>query len=508
MRVNRRHFVMTVAATGGALCMPHFLEAGETGKSVSSFQNPILKGDYPDPSVVKVGKRYYMTHSAGTYCPAFLIWESDNLVDWRPLANALTDWDGDIWAPDLVYYKNKFYIYYICSNGIHVITADKIEGPWSKPVDLKLPNIDPGHIATPDGKRYLHLSDGHVCELSPDGLSTIGKVQKVFEPWPIPKDWVVECVCLESPKLFYRQGFYHLLVAQGGTAGPATSHMVVHARSKTPIGPWELSPFNPIVHTSSAEERWWSRGHGTAVEATDGSWWLIYHSVEKGYYNLGRCTLMEPLEWTSDGWLKILPGSDSAGLIKRPPGKPNPVPLVHSDEFSKAELNPFWRFWKESGAGKHEIKDHTLFLTGRGKSPVDGRILTRITGDKAYSMEVDVEAESGSDAGLLLFYNNACHIGLSLNSTGIVLHQCGKSVQAPLPAFQKKQGTLRIENRFNKVTLSVKTVDGKWTELAGQVDTSNYNHNIYGGFLDLRPALYAGGNGTARFRHFKYQELK
>lgn len=510
MKFNRRSFLATVAATAGSLSVPRLFGAVEPflSQAVATFRNPIIRGDYPDPSIVRVGGRYYITHSANTYCPAFLIWQSSNLVDWEPLGCALTEYDGDLWAPDLAYYDGKFYLYYITSSGNRVMVADKIEGPWSKPVDLKVPNIDPGHIATPDGKRYLHLSGGNVVELAPDGLSTVGPVNQVFEPWPIPKDWQIECVCLEGPKLFYREGYYHLLVAQGGTAGPATSHMAIHARSKTPVGPWEYSPYNPIVHTASRQECWWSRGHATALAATDGSWWLVYHAYEKDYYTLGRHTLLEPLEWTPDGWFRISAGADPAGLLKRPPGKPNPVTLVHSDDFAGPELNPLWRFWKESGKGNYKVGDQVLHLVARGKSPADGRILTRITGDKAYRIEVDVEVDDGAEGGLILYYNPDCYIGLSLDSNGVNMHLRGRRTEAGSGSrFNQKHGRLRLTNRHHDVNLAFRPLGGDWIELNTTYETSGYHHNVFGGFLDLRMALSASGQDDVRFRKLNYQTL-
>jgi hypothetical protein len=59
-----------------------------------------------------------------------------------------------------------------------------------------------------------------------------------------------------GPKSTVKNGYFYQTVAEGGTAGPATSHMVVSARSKSPFGPWENSPYNPIVHTGSRAERW------------------------------------------------------------------------------------------------------------------------------------------------------------------------------------------------------------------------------------------------------------
>lgn len=76
------------------------------------------------------------------------------------------------------------------------------------------------------------------------------------------------------------------------------------ARSKSPLGPWENSPYNPLIHTYSADEEWWSVGHGTLVSTPDDRWYIVYHGYRNGFRTLGRQTLMEPVEWTSDGWAR------------------------------------------------------------------------------------------------------------------------------------------------------------------------------------------------------------
>ena len=93
--------------------------------------------------------------------------------------------------------------------------------------------------------------------------------------------------------------------AQGGTAGPATSHMIVSARARSLEGPWENSRYNPIVRTKHRSETWWSKGHGTLVDTPEGDWFIVYHAYEKDYYTLGRQTLIESIEWTADGWFTV-----------------------------------------------------------------------------------------------------------------------------------------------------------------------------------------------------------
>ena len=50
-----------------------------------TFLNPILAGDHPDPSILKDGDDYYMTHSSFDAYPGLLIWHSKDLVNWAPV---------------------------------------------------------------------------------------------------------------------------------------------------------------------------------------------------------------------------------------------------------------------------------------------------------------------------------------------------------------------------------------------------------------------------------------
>jgi xylan 1,4-beta-xylosidase len=105
----------------------------------------ILAGDYPDPSIVRVGQDYYMTHSSFHYTPGLLVWHSRNLLDWEPIGHAVTEHvGGSIMAPDILYYDGLFYIYFPAGRTNWVVTAEHPAGPWSKPIDLQVGYIDPG----------------------------------------------------------------------------------------------------------------------------------------------------------------------------------------------------------------------------------------------------------------------------------------------------------------------------------------------------------------------------
>ena len=76
------------------------------------YHNPILGGDYPDPTIMREGDDYYMTHSAFDYQPGLTVFHSRDLVHWKPISHALNTYLGSVWAPDITKYKDKYYIYF------------------------------------------------------------------------------------------------------------------------------------------------------------------------------------------------------------------------------------------------------------------------------------------------------------------------------------------------------------------------------------------------------------
>lgn len=483
-----------------ALIFPLFMWMGLWAQT---YPKAIFPGDYPDPTILRDGKDYYMTHSPFYYAPGFLIWHSQDLANWKPVCRAVPEYEGSAMAPDLVKCNGRYYIYYP-SDGVNwVVWADDIRGPWSKPVRLDIKGIDPGHVVGEDGHRYLFTNNGWVTPLTDDGLKVAGESRKVYDGWKYPKNWVTEGndMYLESPKLVKKDGYYYMVSAEGGTAGPATSHMCVAARSKSIFGPWENSPYNPIVHTYSSKERWWSKGHGTLVDDADGNWWIVYHAYANGYHTLGRSTLIEPVEWTSDGWFRTARTAPS----DLPEGQ---AVMELSDDFSTPQLGLQWTFWKEYAPNALSIKNNTLEMKGKGESPSDGRLLLATATDKCYETQVEITTGKGNQGGLLLYYNEKAYAGIVSDGKTFTVYR-GEKEPLTKPSIFGKTFIAKILNQGNRLTISA-SKDGKgWTTiqtvLAENLDVSSLNHNVYKGFHALRPALYSGGKGKASFRNFLYR---
>ena len=188
-----------------------------------TYTNPILGGDYPDPTIMREGSDYYMTHSAFDYQPGLTVWHSRDLVNWEPISYALKTYLGSVWAPDICKYQDKYYIYFTVARNPrsnYVVWANSPYGPWSDPIDLHVGNIDPCHVVGEDGSRWLFMSGGKRVRLSDDGLSIVrGTEEVVYKGWPIPADWITEGFALEGPKLRRIGKYYYYMNAEGGTWG-------------------------------------------------------------------------------------------------------------------------------------------------------------------------------------------------------------------------------------------------------------------------------------------------
>lgn len=491
------------------------------------YRNPVQAGDHPDPSVLKDGAAYYQVSSSFVYYPGLVIWRSGDLVNWTPVGPALTQYVGSVYAPDLVKHDGRFYIYFAArwlpqpqAEGApspapkrrpmttYVVHADSIAGPWSDPVDVGIYDaIDPGHVVGEDGKRYLFMSSGGLVPLNDDGLTRRGPTEKVYKGWDYPADWVVEGFNLEGPKLLRRNGWFYMFSAEGGTAGPPTSHMVVAARSRSVRGPWENCPHNPIVRTRSADEPWWSRGHGTPVEGPNGDWWLVYHGYENGFRTLGRQMLLEPMEWTPDGWPRAKGGDLSRPLRKPIGGKDGPHGVAFSGAFTAGSFGARLAHYRPAAAylDRARLEAGTLVLPGQGDGPAGASPLVLDAGDRSYEVTTELELNGSAQGGLLLFYDERFFCGLAADPRRLRSYKMGAppffGASTPPPAGRRL--FLRLVNDDNVASFFY-SADGKAWTLQVSFEVAGYNHNVADGFLSLRPAIFASGDGAVAFRSLTY----
>lgn len=307
---------------------------------MTHIRNPILRGFNPDPSIVRVEGDIYIATSTFEWFPGVQIHHSRDLVHWRLAARPLTrasqlDMRGapdscGVWAPDLSHAHGKFWLVYTdvkrygrtTVNGAagaslrdfhnYLVVCDRVDGTWSEPVHLNSSGFDPALFHDDDGRSWLlnMLWDhrpgrgrfaGIVAqELDRESLRLVGERRLIFAG--------TERGFTEGPHLYKHDGWYHLLVAEGGTGW---DHAVVMARSRTLFGPYEVHPDGAVLTSGGRREGPLARaGHGDLIELADGTTWLAYLCgrplAGRERCPLGRETAIQPVRWGADGWLRTI----------------------------------------------------------------------------------------------------------------------------------------------------------------------------------------------------------
>ena len=256
------------------------------------YNNPIIPGFYPDPSVCRVGEDYYLVNSSFHYFPGVPIFHSRDLVHWQQIGNVLDRTSqvdlkgircsGGIYAPTIRYHKGLFYMITTNVDGCDnfFVTASSPEGPWSDPIIIGGEGIDPSLFFDEDKVYYVGQRQKKNarffgdCEIWIQELDvTTGKL--LGEAAAIWDGAMKDGVWQEGPHLYKKDDYYYIMIAEGGTS---ISHSVMIARSKSLLGPYEANPNNPILtHRHLGKNHPITCvGHGDLIEAHDGSWWMVH----------------------------------------------------------------------------------------------------------------------------------------------------------------------------------------------------------------------------------------
>lgn len=299
------------------------------------YHNPIRRGMFPDPSIVRVGEDYYMVNSSFIFFPCIPISHSKDLIHWEIIGHAVTEpeWASldeleggrGYWAPDISYDNGKFYItatYRLNDTGTVyrkqiVVSSEKPEGPYSKPAIIDEDGIDPS-IFHEDGRHYMLLNRGaRILELNEDCTKQISEAELLY--------YGDQKRAPEGPHLLKKDGYYYLFLAEGGTGA---EHRISVARSKTLMGNYEPCPYNPIMRQMDEGAAIQRCGHGKPVCTQNGEWYMVYlcgRMIGDGYSMLGRETALDPISWTADGW-PVVNGLKGPSVLQKKPDLPEWLP--------------------------------------------------------------------------------------------------------------------------------------------------------------------------------------
>ncbi|MEO7247078.1 MAG: xylan 1,4-beta-xylosidase, partial [Novosphingobium sp.] len=173
-------------------------------------------------------------------------------------------------------------------------------------------------------------------------------------------------------------------------------------------------------------------------------------------------------------------------------------------------LGSKWSFFRPAPdeVSRARTEGGALYLAGKGLAPSTGSPLLLTAGDTSYRFECDVEIAPGGTAGLVLFYDDKLYCGLGFDEKHFVTHQYGIERGRPVNPLGRTM-RIRVTNRRHVVAFHTSGDEGRtWKRFDRGMEVSGYHHNVRGGFLMLRPGLYAAGPGEARFRNFRFEALE
>ncbi len=401
-----------------------------------TYNNPVRRGFYPDPSVIRVGDDYYMVNSSFQYFPCIPISHSKDMVHWETVGHAICNPEyldlseimdsRGIWAPDISYDEREKLFYIIATlrkndyeDPIRVQLLMKSEnpaGPYSKPIRFEINTIDPSLFFDDDGKKYIVIAPGaDAYELNRDCTKIISSRKKI---WSGTGER-----CSEGPHVFKHNGYYYAMVAEGGTG---YGHGINVARSKNLFGEYESCPYNPVMRQLDPEKPIQRAGHGKLIQDQNGDWWAYYLCGRRNmgnYTTLGRESALDPVAWTKDGWFMIN-GGKGPSETQQAPRLPsfNGGSKNFYDDFDSDTLNLDWEFVRNPDYNyislNNERKSCMRLYTAPGNMNeiCAKNILVHREAEFTYTADTKLSfvPETGTRAGMTCYYSAATYIRFNL----------------------------------------------------------------------------------------------
>ncbi|MFD5234024.1 glycoside hydrolase family 43 protein [Streptomyces qaidamensis] len=494
-------------------------------RTSSPVTNPVIPGFHPDPSICRAGEDYYLACSSFEYFPGVPIFHSRDLVHWTQTGNALdrpgqlrlppgTRSSGGIYAPTLRHHDGRFWLIVtnVSGDGNLLFTTTDPAGPWSDPIPLPgVHGIDPDLAWDDDGTCWCTTAGVGQIRIDPHTGETFGERRPLWSGAPGAK-------APEAPHLYHIGDYWYLLIAEGGTE---RCHGVSIARGRTPQGPFEPCPANPILTHRGTDHPIQNTGHADLVEGPDGSWWMVLlgvrpHGGTPGWHVLGRETFLVPVTW-SEGW----PVVGELSTVLAPPPWPlrEPAAAPVRDDFDSGELAPAWislrsrpaencttkerAGWLSLRAAGESLDDPEVTFVGRRQQhvscrarvlvdPAEGRGGLAVRLDEEHHYEIEVTP--GEVRVLTRVGPFRSEVASRATAAGPVVLRIEAAVTGQ--AGDARQGP-------DTVSLGIEDPQGAFTELAA-LDGRYLSTEVAGGFTGRVIGMYAAA-GTVHFDWFDYE---
>jgi beta-xylosidase len=214
--------------------------------NAQTYTNPVIPGDFPDPSVIRVGRDFYATATTGGWSPHFPLLHSTDLINWRIVGAIFKEkpaWaKGDFWAPEITVDKGRFFVYYTARRDegknkkgtlcVAVATSEKPDGPYTDRGPLvcqEMGSIDAFFVRDESDRPFLiWKEDGndrqkptwlYAQALDESGTKLLGKPKKLFRNTEAWENHVVE-----GSYIIRRNGWFYHFYSGNACCGRACNY--------------------------------------------------------------------------------------------------------------------------------------------------------------------------------------------------------------------------------------------------------------------------------------------
>jgi len=484
-------------------------------QEVKTYVNPVLPGDHPDPTLLKVGKDFYHCGSTFHFNPFMPIYHSTDLVHWEVIARVLppekAGWVSDrpsagIWQGAITYFYGSYWIYF-SAGGQWFCKASSPKGPWSDPIEVKANPVtgplgyDNSVFVDDDGKPYMVIKNGQLVnriqELGRDGQLT-GTVMNL--------DWInakKQYSWAEGPVMCKTKGYYYYFPAgdvSGGQYALRSKELTADSTKWERLGNFFKNITDPNVGFRRPNHM------SAPVQLPDGSWWTIAQSYEK-YDNIGddwsgkgRQTSLYPLIWEGDRPWGLAPSTQP--IVK--PNLPQSGILwrsVQSDYFESPVLSLNWHFLTKKAATSYSLTERKGWI--RLKTDSAFTHLVQKETDRYYTAVTKVDLNSTNvrtKAGIYLTNGN--------QRTFVRLYTGFDSIKKVILNFDKQTRSvpntagnvvwLKIERNEHNLT-GFYSADGKnWISLGAPISVVNLDKSqpSYNSWVGTSVGLFTEGKSA------------
>ncbi len=392
-------------------------------------QQQVIPGEFPDPSVIRVGATFYAAGSSNDWGPIYPIYSSPDLQDWTPSGYVFQeqpDWTvSSYWAPELFYQDSTFYCYYTAKRTdgtslLGVATTKDISGGFTdhgQLLEWGSEAID-AFVVRDNGKLYLTWKAYGLdqdtliqllgAQLSDDGLTVTGDAFTLLtadtDTW--------EKGGIEGQAIFRHGDYLYLLYSGNACCGGGCDYQVGVARAAGMEGRWEKFTQNPLL---TGNDRWKCPGHGTTVQVY-ADWFYLYHAYPaEGFPYLGRTALLSELVWDeASGWPQFKPAGDQDASTL--------LPANFYDDFSGTQLSDHWRYDVASYSFTADL-DTGLLLTEQDRSTDNqsGAMLGINPESANFTMSTEITGYNDALKGLVLYATKDNSLGFGVRGDSLIL---------------------------------------------------------------------------------------